>query len=87
MIPVNIEGSNYCIETDYVIMALGSNTDEMVKNLGLELDKWGSIKINSNYQTSDKKVFAGGDVAGVKSTVAWAAFSGREAAKKIIENI
>lgn len=87
LIPVNIEGSNYCIETDYVIMALGSNTDEMVKNLGLELDKWGSIKINSNYQTSDKKVFAGGDVAGVKSTVAWAAFSGREAAKKIIENI
>lgn len=87
LIPVNIEGSNYCIETDYVIMALGSNTDEMVKNLGLELDKWGSIKINNNYQTSDKKVFAGGDVAGVKSTVAWAAFSGREAAKKIIENI
>ena len=87
LIPVNIEGSNYCIETDYVIMALGSNTDEMVKNLGLELDKWGSIKINSNYQTSDKKVFAGGDVAGVKSTVAWAAFSGREAAKKVIENI
>ena len=87
LIPVNIEGSNYCIETDYVIMALGSNTDEMVKNLGLELDKWGSIKINSNYQTSDKKVFAGGDVAGVKSTVAWAAFSGRETAKKIIENI
>ena len=87
LIPVNIEGSNYCIETDYVIMALGSNTDEMVKNLGLELYKWGSIKINNNYQTSDKKVFAGGDVAGVKSTVAWAAFSGREAAKKIIENI
>ena len=87
LIPVNIEGSTYCIETDYVIMALGSNTDEMVKNLGLELDKWGSIKINNNYQTSDKKVFAGGDVAGVKSTGAWAAFSGREAAKKIIENI
>ena len=32
-------------------------------------------------------VYAGGDVAGVKSTVAWASYSGRETAKKILERI
>ena len=33
--PVNIEGSNYTVKADYVIMALGSKTDKFVSNLGL----------------------------------------------------
>ncbi len=87
LVPVNIEGSNYEIETDYIITALGSHPDSYIKELGLELNKWGSIQIDDKFQTSDKKVYSGGDVAGVKATVAWAAYSGREAAKSIIENI
>ena len=87
LVPVNVENSNYIIDIDYIIMALGANPAPYVKSLGLALNKWGSIEINENYQTSDKKVYAGGDLAGVKGTVAWAAYSGREAAKKIIENI
>ena len=42
--PVNIEGSNYIINADYIIMALGSNPDKIVNTLGLELDKWNNIK-------------------------------------------
>ena len=87
LFPVNIENSNYIIDVDYVVMALGSKPDNFVSKLGIELDKWGNIKIDENYKTSNDKIYAGGDIAGVKKTVAWAAYSGREAAKKIIQNL
>ena len=87
LVPVNIEGSNYEIDADYVIMALGSKVEDYVKELGLETNKWGNIIINENYQTSNPKIYAGGDLAGVKATVAWAAYSGREAAKNIIKKL
>jgi len=82
-VPVNIEGSNYKLDMDYVVMAIGSQTDKIVSKLGMELTKWGYIKIDENYMTSKDGVFAGGDLSGTKSTVAWAARSGREAAKAI----
>lgn len=84
-VPINEEGSNYTIDADFVIMALGSKTDNFVNDLGLELDKWNNIAINENNQTSNPKIFAGGDLSGTKGTVAWAARSGRDAAESIIE--
>ena len=84
-VPVNIENSNYLIDIDYVIMALGSMPESFTIDLGLTLNKYGYIYIDENYQTSNKKIFAGGDIAGCKSTVAWAARSGRDAANKISE--
>ena len=86
LVPVNEEGSNYRIKADYVIMALGANPAPFVENLGFKLTKCGNIAVNENYQTSNPMIYAGGDLAGVRGTVAWAAFSGREAAKNIIEN-
>ena len=83
LVPVNIEGSNYEINTDYVVMALGSNVSDEVLDLGLTLNKWGNIIIDENYKTSNSKIFAGGDLAGCKGTVAWAARSGRDAAESI----
>lgn len=85
LVPINIEGSNYEIDTDYVVMALGSNVSEEVLELGLTLNKWGNVIINEKYQTSNPKIFAGGDLAGCKGTVAWAAQSGRNAAYSIKE--
>ena len=85
LVPINIEGSNYEIDTDYVVMALGSNVSEEVLELGLTLNKWGNVIINEKYQTSNPKIFAGGDLAGCKGTVAWAARSGRNAADSIKE--
>ena len=69
LVPVNIEGSNYEINTDYVVMALGSNVSDEVLDLGLTLNKWGNIIIDENYKTSNSKIFAGGDLAGCKGTV------------------
>lgn len=85
LVPVNVENSNYTMDIDYVIMALGSRPSEFVKELKLDLNKNGKVKINENYQTSNSKIYAGGDLVGVKSTVASAAYSGREAAKNIVE--
>lgn len=84
-VPVNIEDSNYIIEADYVVMALGSTTEEMVQDLGLVLNNYGNILVNEKLQTSNPKIFAGGDLAGMKGTVAWAAKSGREAANYILQ--
>ncbi|MCI8699760.1 MAG: NAD(P)-dependent oxidoreductase [Clostridia bacterium] len=83
--PVNIEGSNYIIDIDYIVMALGSKPAEFVQNLGLELNKWGNIAINEKGQTSNPRIFAGGDIAGIKGTVAWAAKSGRDIAYEIMK--
>lgn len=85
LVPVNIEGSNYIENIDYIIMALGSTPEDYVKDLKVELNEWGNIKIDDNYETSIKNVYSAGDVAGTKKTVAYAARSGRESAKKIIE--
>lgn len=87
LVPVNIEGSNYTMEMDYIVMALGSQVEPYVQELGLKTNKWGNIEVNEKYQTSNPKIYAGGDLAGMKGTVAWAAHSGREAAKNIIENL
>lgn len=84
-VPINIENSNYDIDVDYIVMALGSQTSELVYDLGLVLNKWGNILIDENYRTSNNKIFAGGDLAGIKGTVAWAASSGKEAAKSMLE--
>lgn len=86
--PVNIENSNFNIDIDYVIMAIGSIPEEkIVNNLGLELDSKGYIKVNENNETSIKNVFAGGDVSGTKSTVAYAARTGRKVAEIILKTI
>ena len=74
------------MEMDYVVMAVGSKTDrELLSTLDMELTNYGYLKVNEKYQTSKKKIFAGGDLIGTKATVAWAARSGREAAKEIKE--
>ena len=87
LVPVNREGSNYKIKVDYIIMALGSEVEPYVKELGLKTNQWGNIEVNEKYETSNPKIYAGGDLAGMKGTVAWAAYSGREAAKNIVEKI
>lgn len=84
--PVNIENSNYILDMDYVVMALGATPQkELTSNLNIKTDNKGRIEVNENNQTSNHKIFAGGDLTGGIGTVAWAARSGRDAAKNIIE--
>ena len=83
--PVNIEGSDFEFDYDYIIMAVGSKPDsELTSKLGLELTKWGSIVKDENLMSSKEAIFVGGDLADNKSTVAFAGRSGRDAAEKII---
>ena len=81
-VPINIENSNYILDIDYVIRAVGSETEKNVlEKLNLQLNKWGYIKVDEESKTSQEKIFAAGDLIGTKSTVAWAARTGRDAAK------
>ena len=83
--PVNIDGSNFELDMDYVVMAIGSMPEEKIVNaLGLECDKNGYIIVDENHETSMKNVFAGGDIAKDKSTVAWAARAGRDVAEYLL---
>ena len=82
--PVNIEGSNFILNMDYVVMATGSKPENNIIEK-FERNEYGYIKIDENMQTSISKVFAGGDIVGQKATVAWASKSGRDAAEKILK--
>ncbi len=83
---VDLEGSNFILDADYVMMAIGSKADDdVLDTLGLERKENGYLSTNDNDQTSDEKVFAAGDLTGTKSTVAWACRKGRDAAYSIMK--
>lgn len=83
---VDVEGSNFILDADYVMMAIGSKADDdVLDSLGLERKENGYLSTNDNDQTSDEKIFAAGDLTGTKSTVAWACRKGRDAAYSIME--
>lgn len=84
--PVNIENSNYIMDMDYVVMAVGGKADKgIIEKCNIEVNPKKYVQINENNQTSHEKVFAGGDIVGQNSTVAWASSDGRKVADKIIE--
>ena len=66
-------------------MAVGSEVSKITYDLGLDLNEWGNVIIIDKCQTSNPKIFAGGDLAGIKATVAFASKSGKEAANNIIQ--
>ena len=83
--PVDIKGSNYQMDIDYVIMAVGSEPErDIIEKLPIKTNSKGYIQVDENYMTSQEGIFAGGDIVGQKATVAWAARSGRNAAEFII---
>ena len=82
--PIDIEGSNYEMDMDYVIMAIGSSPErEIINKLNIKTNTKGYIEVDKNYMTSQEGIFAGGDIIGQKATVAWAARAGRNAAEAI----
>lgn len=84
--PVNIENSNYILNMDYVVMAVGGEVDkDLIEKCNISTTTKKYVQVNENNQTSDEKVFAGGDVVGQSSTVAWAASDGKNVASKIIK--
>lgn len=83
-----IEGSEFVEEADVIIFALGFSPEapKFLTQLNVELNSWGGI-VTNNYQTSNKKVYAGGDCQRGAHLAVTAAVDGREAAKEIIKVI
>ena len=84
--PIPIEGSEFTLEVDAVIMALGTNANPLLPQAtpGLELNKWGYVTANDETaKTSLDGVYAGGDIVTGSATVILAMGAGRKAAKAI----
>lgn len=85
--PEPIEGSNFTINCDTVIMALGTTPNPLIKHTteGLDTDRRGCIVATPEGATSRPGVFAGGDVVTGAATVILAMGAGRKAAAAIAD--
>lgn len=89
--PEPVEGSEHVLEADAVIMAFGFQPHQMtwLEPYGVELDQWGRIKAPVSqtfmYQTTNEKIFAGGDAVRGSDLVVTAIDEGRKAAEGILD--
>ncbi len=85
--PSVVEGSEFTIEVDTVIMSIGTSPNPLIKSTteGLEVNRWGGIVINEEGLTSRNAVYAGGDAVTGAATVISAMGAGKTAAKAIDE--
>ncbi|MBR2769340.1 MAG: NADPH-dependent glutamate synthase [Solobacterium sp.] len=85
--PVPIEGSEFTIDVDTVIMAIGTSPNPLIKNTtnGLEVNNRGGIIVNEDGLTSREGIYAGGDAVTGAATVISAMGAGKLAAKSIDE--
>ncbi len=83
------EGSEYLEEADIIIFALGFSPEapEFLKELNVETNSWGGIEVNKSFQTSNSKVYAGGDCERGAHLAVTAAADGRDAARAIIQTL
>lgn len=87
--PVAVEGSEFEIEADCVIMAIGTSPNPLIKSTtkGLETERWGGIIADENGLTSREGIYAGGDAVTGAATVILAMGAGKTAAAAIDEYI
>lgn len=89
--PVPIAGSEFVMPADAVIMAFGFNPHAMpwLESQGVRVDDWGRIAANVDsryrYQTSNPKIFAGGDAVRGADLVVTAMAEGRHAAQGMMD--
>ena len=88
MVPV--EGSEYEVEADLVLIAAGflGSQEYVAKAFGVELNERTNVKTaQGSYETSVAKVFTAGDMHRGQSLVVWAIREGREAARAVDESL
>jgi len=84
--PIPIEGSEFTLDCDQVIIAVGQGPNPLLlKSLNVEKTSKGRIIVDDKCRTSMKGVFAGGDIASDETTVIQAMGMGKTAAKGIDE--
>ena len=85
--PVAVEGSEFTIDVDTVIMSIGTSPNPLIKSTteGLEVNARGGIVVSEDGLTSRRAVYAGGDAVTGAATVISAMGAGKVAAKAIDE--
>ena len=85
--PVPIEGSEFEMDVDTVIVAIGNGPNPLLLNTieGLKLNRKGNIEAGENGKTSVGDIFAGGDIVTGSATVIAAMGAGKQAARSIDE--
>ncbi len=85
--PVAIEGSDFLLDVDTVVMAIGTSPNPLIKSTtaGLEVNRHGGIIVNEDGLTSRENVYAGGDAVTGAATVISAMGAGKTAARAILE--
>ena len=83
--PVEVKGSNFVIDVDAVIIAIGTSPNPLIKSTteGLDTNRKGCIIADENTATSRKGVYAGGDAVTGAATVILAMGAGKTAADSI----
>ncbi len=83
--PIPIEGSEFIVYTDNVIMAIGQGVDKANLPTKLELSRKGTISVDAvTFKTNLPGIFAGGDAASGAATAIKAIAAGKEAAESIL---
>lgn len=85
--PVPVKGSEFTMDVDAVIVAIGRTPNPIIQRTtrGLKVTKWGTIVADENGKTSIEGVYAGGDIVTGEATVISAMGAGKKAAKAIQE--
>jgi len=83
--PVPVKDSNFTMEVDTVIVAVGQGPNPLIRQTtsGLQTDEEGYIIVNENFRTSKKGIWAGGDIVPGEATVIQAMGAGKRAARDI----
>jgi glutamate synthase (NADPH/NADH) small chain len=87
--PIAIEGSEFEIEMDTVIPALGNVSNPLIRQTTEDLgtNKWGNIVVDEDNRSTMDRVYAGGDIVLGAATVILAMGEGRRAAAAITEDL
>ena len=88
--PVAIDGSDYIIDADTVVVSVGVSPNPLIPQSlpDLKVSRWGTLEVNpETFQTSIPDIFAGGDIVRGGATVILAMGDGRKAAKSMDEYI
>ena len=83
--PIPVEGSEFVLDVDMVIMSLGTSPNPLIRSTtpGLETNKKGGIIVDENEMSTRENVFAGGDAVTGAATVILAMGAGKKAAEAI----
>ena len=83
--PIPVEGSEFVLDVDTVIISIGTSPNPLIKDTteGLEVNRWGGIVVTEDALTSREAVYAGGDAVTGAATVISAMGAGKTAAASI----